>query len=141
MVVKGGAVIHADKEHEHEHDHEHEHEHDPAREPEPASAHDRPPAVEREVELPASPDEVWSALASEAGRSRWLTDEHDRAVHVELAEEPSRLVWWWAADDGLPTRVEFEIRASPGGTRVRVVETAPTFPIEMLAGALALAPA
>jgi uncharacterized protein YndB with AHSA1/START domain len=100
-----------------------------------------PPAVERELELPVGPDEVWRAIASDEGRSRWLSENDDRAIHVEVADEPRRLVWWWAADDGLPTRVEFQIREAPGGSHVRVIESAPSFPVEMLAGAFALAPA
>jgi uncharacterized protein YndB with AHSA1/START domain len=97
------------------------------------------PAVEREVELEATPEEVWEAIATQEGRARWLAEEADREVEVELAEAPHRLVWWWSVEEGLPTRVEFLVRGAPGGSRVRVIESAPSFPIEMLARGLALA--
>jgi uncharacterized protein YndB with AHSA1/START domain len=106
----------------------------------PGRADGETPAVEREITLAATPEEVWTAIASEEGRARWLVGEDDR-VKVEVAEEPWRVVWWWSVDEGLPTRVELVVRAVPGGSRVRVIETAPSFPIEMLAQALAPVPA
>ncbi len=65
----------------------------------------------REVEVEASPEQVWEALVTDERREDWL-DEPDRDVHIEVVEEPSRLVWWWRGDDDRPaTRVEFEIVA------------------------------
>src|SRR5579884_3081397 len=64
-------------------------------ETEPGAGEDEAARVRREVEIEASPEEVWDALATEEGRRRWLDDAHDREVHVESAQEPSRLVWWW----------------------------------------------
>ncbi len=55
-------------------------------------------AAWREIEIEASPDEVWEALATEEGRERWL-DEPDREIHVESADAPHRLVWWWWEGD------------------------------------------
>ena len=97
-------------------------------------------SVTREVLVEASREEVWEAIASERGRERWLEDAPERAVEVELEEQPSRLVWWWsAAEQGAArTRVEFLIRAVAGGTEVRVIETAPRVPIEMLARCAAM---
>jgi uncharacterized protein YndB with AHSA1/START domain len=95
-------------------------------------------SVTREVVIDAGPDEVWEALASEDGRERWLQDASDDEIDVELAEEPSRLVWWWSRGDWPPTRVEFLIVSAPAGTRVIVTETAPRLPLAMLASALAL---
>ena len=94
-----------------------------------------PATVEREVLVEATPEEVWETIATEDGRERWLEEGGEREVEVVVAEEPERLVWWWSPDgpDREPTRVEFLIRPVSGGTRVLVVETAPRFPLEMLA--------
>ena len=86
-----------------------------------------------------APEEVWEALATEEGRERWL-DEPDREIHVEVLDAPNRLVWWWARRrSSRPTRVEFLVVADAGaGTRVVVTESAPAFPLAMLAASFAL---
>ncbi len=89
-------------------------------------------AVRREIDVDASPEEVWEALATEEGRERWL-EESEREIHVEVLESPHRLVWWWAGAEEPATRVEFLIVATPAGARVAVIESAPSFPIAMLA--------
>jgi uncharacterized protein YndB with AHSA1/START domain len=91
----------------------------------------------REVDIEASPEEVWEALVTEEGRDRWL-DEPGRDVHVEVLDAPHRLVWWWAGEDEPATRVEFLVAASPSGTRVVVTETEPSFPLATLAASFAL---
>ena len=91
----------------------------------------------REIEVDATPEEVWDALTTEDGRERWLEDDPAREIHVEVAEEPSRLVWWWWRGDEPATRVEFLVVAAPAGTRVLVTESVPTFPLAMLASAFA----
>jgi hypothetical protein len=91
-----------------------------------------PARVRREIEIDAPPEEVWEALAGEEGRERWL-DQPERPIVVEVAEEPSRLVWWWGGEGERPTRVEFELIPAAAGTRVVVTESAPEFPIAMLA--------
>jgi uncharacterized protein YndB with AHSA1/START domain len=92
--------------------------------------------VRREVDIEASPEEVWEALATEQGRERWL-DEPQRDVHVEVVESPHRLVWWWVGEDEPATRVEFLVVAAPSGTRVVVIESEPSFPLATLATSLA----
>jgi uncharacterized protein YndB with AHSA1/START domain len=100
-------------------------------------------AARREIEVDASPDEVWEALTTDAGRERWLEGEPEREIHVETADEPSRLVWWWWHGDEPATRVEFVVSPIPAGTRVVVTETVPRaaptarFPLAPFAGALA----
>lgn len=91
----------------------------------------------REIEIDATPEEVWDTLTTEHGRGRWLEDDPAREIHVEVAEEPSRLVWWWWRGDEPATRVEFLVVAAPAGTRVLVTESVPTFPLAMLASAFA----
>ena len=67
-------------------------------------------AVRREIDVDASPEEVWEALVTQEGRERWL-DEPERDIHVELLDAPHRLVWWWAGAEEPATRVEFLIVA------------------------------
>jgi uncharacterized protein YndB with AHSA1/START domain len=89
-------------------------------------------AVRREIDVDATPEEVWEALITDEGRERWL-EEPEREIHVEVLEAPHRLVWWWAGAEEPATRVEFLIVAAPAGTRVVVTESVPSFPIAMLA--------
>jgi uncharacterized protein YndB with AHSA1/START domain len=91
----------------------------------------------REVEIEASPEEVWEALVTEEGRERWL-QEPERDIHVEVVESPSRLVWWWAGEEQPATRVEFLVQAIPDGTRVVVTESEPAVPLPELAASFAL---
>jgi uncharacterized protein YndB with AHSA1/START domain len=95
----------------------------------------------REIEVEATPEEVWEALTTEDGRDRWLEDDPSREIHVEVADEPSRLVWWWWRGDEIPTRVEFLVVPVETGTRVVVTERAPSVPLASLARACALVPA
>jgi uncharacterized protein YndB with AHSA1/START domain len=88
-------------------------------------------SVRREIEVEASPEEVWEALATEEGRERWL-GEPEREIYVEIVDAPHRLVWWWATDEEPATRVEFLVVAVPTGTRVVVTESVPSFPLAML---------
>jgi uncharacterized protein YndB with AHSA1/START domain len=95
-------------------------------------------SVRREVEIEATPEEVWESLITEEGRDRWLEDDPGREIHVELADEPSRLIWWWSNEDEPATRVEFLVVAAPAGTRVVVTESAPIFPLVLFASSFAL---
>ena len=95
--------------------------------------------VRRELEVDASPDEVWQALTTDEGRERWLEDDPDREIHVETADEPRRLVWWWWTGDEPATRVEFLVVAAPAGTLIVVTETLPRVPLAALATSFALA--
>jgi uncharacterized protein YndB with AHSA1/START domain len=95
-------------------------------------------SVRREVEIEASPDEVWESLATEEGRDRWLEADPEREIHVETADEPSRLVWWWWRGDEPATRVEILVVAAPAGARVIVTESRPVFPLVALAASFAM---
>jgi uncharacterized protein YndB with AHSA1/START domain len=108
--------------------------------PLPAERHEQQrEQVRREVEIEAPPEEVWEALATEAGRERWLEAEPGRELVVELADEPDRLVWWWWTDDAAPSRVELQVIAVGARTRVIVVESTPEFPLASLAASFSLA--
>jgi len=97
--------------------------------------------VEREVTVPAPPDEVWESLTEpkrleewfandveldprEGGRGvfRWADGDERHATVRELDEE-HRIVLDW--DDG--GQVAIELEPVEDGTRVHVVETAPDF--------------
>ena len=93
--------------------------------------------VSREIEIEATPEEVWEALATEEGRDRWL-DAPEREIDIEVVDAPHRLVWWWEGEGEPPTRVEFLVVASPIGARVLVTESIPSFPLTLLAANLAL---
>src|ERR687891_1271089 len=88
----------------------------------------------REITLPATAEEVWRSLAEPA----WLGEDAsidlrpdgevragDRTGFVEEAEEPRRLVFWWAAPGEDSTRVELELDEDGDVTHVRVVESRP----------------
>jgi uncharacterized protein YndB with AHSA1/START domain len=96
------------------------------------------PSVRSETVIAASQDEVWEALATDAGRERWLEDQRRDEIHVEEEEPPARLVWWWSAEDGMPTRVELLVSAVAEGTRVVVIESAPRFPMPSLVASLSM---
>src|ERR1700683_2441943 len=62
-------------------------------------------AVRREVDVEASPEEVWEALATEEGRERWL-GETDREIEIAHEEEPHRLPRWGGGGGGAAPRGE-----------------------------------
>jgi uncharacterized protein YndB with AHSA1/START domain len=105
--------------------------------------------IEREIEVPAPPDDVWPALTRPDEISRWFgadvqldarpggrgafrwPDGTERYAVVEELEPGRRVSFRWlpfqrtADGDVVPlpsTRVEITLDAIPGGTRVRVVE-------------------
>jgi uncharacterized protein YndB with AHSA1/START domain len=93
--------------------------------------------VTREVDVEATPEEVWEAIATDEGREGWLEEDPEREVRVEVVEEPHRLVWWWESDEQPPTRVEILVVAAPKGARVVVTESVPSLPIAALAARFA----
>src|SRR3954454_14821002 len=85
-------------------------------------------SVRREIEIEATPEEVWEALATDEGRGGWLEPDPERGVHVEVVDEPSRLVWWWWRGDEPATRVEVLVVAAPAGSRGRGGAAPPRLP-------------
>jgi uncharacterized protein YndB with AHSA1/START domain len=98
---------------------------------------EQPSEVRREVEVDASPEEVFEALVTDEGRERWL-EEPDRQIHIESSDPPNQLVWWWSSEEQPATRVEFRIVELPRGARVVVTESVPSFPLASLAASLQL---
>ena len=99
-------------------------------------------SVVKTVEIDASPEEVWEAIATDEGRERWLESDPDREIVVEDGDGPGQLVWWWWREDEAPRRVELTVVGIPlGGTRVTVIESAPAFPLTLLARSFAYAAA
>jgi uncharacterized protein YndB with AHSA1/START domain len=92
--------------------------------------------IEHEIEIEATPEEIWEAIATDEGRERWLGDPEgsraDREVVVEVVEEPSRLVWWWVGEEAW-SRVEVRLVPAVSATRVIVTESLPAFPLTALA--------
>jgi uncharacterized protein YndB with AHSA1/START domain len=92
------------------------------------------PVVERELVLPASPEEVWESLAEPT----WLgEDAHlelrpsgevragERTGFVEWADPGRSLAFWWSQEGEEATRVEIALEGVPEGTRVTVTESRP----------------
>lgn len=97
-------------------------------------------AIERTLELSASPERVWTALTEPEELAAWFPDEtvelevrtggggwwrwekYGRfAVQFEVVEPPRRLVWSWSRDPDTPvgkgptTRVEWTLAPRAGG--------------------------
>ena len=103
------------------------------------------PAVERELVLPASPEEVWESLAEPA----WLGDEASvelrpsgevragsRTGFVEWADAPRGLAFWWSEEGEESTRVEIALEEVDEGTRVTVTESRPLALLDAVGGDL-----
>lgn len=112
------------------------------------------PAIERTMQLTASPERVWRAITDPAELSRWFPDraeldvraggdgtffwkEHGSfAIRIEAVEEPSYFAWRWAnqANQSIETAEEVtlvEWRLAPadgGGTVLTVRESGFTRP-------------
>ena len=97
-------------------------------------------AVRRDVTVPAEPEDVWAALATEEGLEGWLADEveldlreggegvfrypdgEERRAVVERVEAGHSLVLRWRREGHEASRVLLEVERVPAGARVRVVE-------------------
>lgn len=91
--------------------------------------------IQRSVDLPASPEEVWSHVTRpdwlggdgeidlRPGGEGWVEDEGgDHYLVVEEVDEPHRFVYRWATFTEEPTRVEIDLAPCDEGTRVTVTE-------------------
>jgi uncharacterized protein YndB with AHSA1/START domain len=97
--------------------------------------------VTRSVDLDASPDDVWRAVADPDERARWLDDPDavSRRVRVDEAAPGERLVWtWWrpGEEDDASTVSVVLSPLDTGGTRVVVTESLPAYaPVQVQAKA------
>jgi uncharacterized protein YndB with AHSA1/START domain len=106
-----------------------------------------PDRIERTIELPQGPDQVWAALTTAEGLSGWfgtvaeidLRPGADFDLHFEkeggtanlriaAVEPPRRFAYEWGLvtlppDDPRRTLVEFLLEATATGTRLTVTET------------------
>jgi len=106
-----------------------------------------PDRIERTIELPQRPEQVWAALTTADGLSGWfgtVTDidlrpgadfdlhfekeEHTAHLRIAAVEPPRRFAYTWALitlpqDDPRRTHVEFLLEPNDGGTRLTVTET------------------
>lgn len=117
--------------------------------------------IERDLDLPASPADVWRAMTDPAWLSSWLADEVELELRPGgearflLGEErrtgwveevtppesgergepgPGRLAFWWARDDEPASRVELVVTPiSDLQTRLRVAETRPLEILDLVA--------
>jgi uncharacterized protein YndB with AHSA1/START domain len=86
--------------------------------------------VTRSVDLDASVDDVWRAVADPDERSGWLDDPDavSRRVRVDEAAPGERMVWtWWRpGEEGDASTVSVVLSPlDTGGTRVIVTESLP----------------
>ncbi len=109
-----------------------------------------PESIERELDLPASPSEVWESLTDPELLAQWLADEvtlelrpggdasfrigdERRSGWVEeiiapdqAARDRARLTFWWAPDGEPASRVQLTLIAlDHDTTRLQIVESRP----------------
>ncbi|MGH2859028.1 MAG: SRPBCC family protein [Solirubrobacteraceae bacterium] len=112
-------------------------------------------AIERELELPTTPSELWHAVTDPAQLRGWLADEvslelrpggdasfvvdgQTRRGWVEEATPPDgergegRLAFWWAEGDEPASRVELTVTPVTDGARLRVRETRPLHVLDLV---------
>jgi uncharacterized protein YndB with AHSA1/START domain len=101
-------------------------------------------SVTREVDVEASPDELWHAITDDDERAAWwggdtaldlrpggtghATDPDGtvRRIRVDEVEPGRRLTYrWWTTDDDA-SAVELVVAPQPNGSRLTVIETRPT---------------
>jgi uncharacterized protein YndB with AHSA1/START domain len=98
-------------------------------------------AIEREVELMASPEQIWERITDSSMISEWIGGDVEIEPRpggritfspeggpgvwgtVEEVVQHERIQWSWRTDDGQPSLIEFELSPAEGGTIVIVRET------------------
>ena len=101
--------------------------------------------VERDLWLPATPQQVWDAVTSDGwlgervmlelrpgGDAEFESDGQLRTGWVEAVSMPERLSFWWALDDEPASRVELRLQERDDGTHLRIVETRPLDVLDLI---------
>lgn len=107
--------------------------------------------IDRELRIPASPDEVWAVVTTDGwladqvmlelvpgGEARFVDGEAVRSGWVEEARPPTgseggRLAFWWAEDEEPASRVELVLDPEDEGcTRLRITETKPLDALDVI---------
>ncbi len=74
--------------------------------------------IRREIELPATPEQVWEAVATSAGNAAWLFPNLIEPDQAQVYEPPHRFVIRMEGEDGWFNSIEDVIEARDGGTAV-----------------------
>jgi hypothetical protein len=74
--------------------------------------------IRREVELPATPEEVWEAVATGPGTASWLFPEDPGPNDLVESDRPHRYAVRTEGEAGWFNAIEFVIEAREGGTAV-----------------------
>lgn len=93
------------------------------------------PQVERSVEIPASPDEVWKRVVDGDFSEEWMgvvidprpggdvtVTDREMIGTVEDVVPGESITWSWREPDGDPSQVTIEISPTESGTAVTVTE-------------------
>jgi uncharacterized protein YndB with AHSA1/START domain len=81
-------------------------------------------ALVYEVDLDASPEQVWRAIATPELREAWLGEPESGAAEVAAADAPERLDLVWPTEDG-DSLISFEISPAEGGSHLTITHRAP----------------
>jgi hypothetical protein len=74
--------------------------------------------IRREVELPATPEEVWEAVATGEGNAAWLFPNLIDPDQAQVYDPPHRFVVRMEGEDGWFNAIEDVLEAREGGTTV-----------------------
>ena len=74
--------------------------------------------IRREVELPATPEEVWEAVTTSEGNAAWLFPGLADPSDIRLSEPPHRFTIHTEGEDGWFNSIEDVIEARDGSTTV-----------------------
>lgn len=74
--------------------------------------------VRREVELPATPEEVWEAIATGPGTASWLFPSEPGPSDIVETDHPHRFAVRTEVEGRVVNALEFVIEAREGGTAV-----------------------
>lgn len=96
---------------------------------------DQLPLIERAVELPAEPKEVWERIVTGDLAEEWMgvRVEPRRGGSVTVPDRPvigtveevvpgERITWSWREIDGDPSQVTIEVTPTDTGSKVTIVE-------------------